>query len=1182
MMTGVVLVCFIMLLTEIQFGAIQAQTICNSPQYLELGKRGIVTCRFHKDFFAVWWYTSIDFGNSRPTVKYQNKLTTGPGYESGEFDVHPNGSLIVTEVLLKYEDVFTVAYLPSKEELYGFINVEVIVTVKPDVPFPFITQCGNVSNKCFTVADEADIECSVRGVRPKIHLDFIARTLEGDKNISRELVITSDGDVYTSTVITSYAFHLSPRVVLLVCKAYTNIPGLFENTESIALVQNSLVQTIPDQATSITIQRYERMELHCAENENAFIVWKKAIPPRYEDYELLFYSVNFGQSLIEVFAEDIILENNVSLVLPSVDVQHEGEYVCFYGDGMSDGVRVYNVTVVVLAYPAIDGCNGQAYCELPREYEGSLTCSIKGIRPNVELQWRAYFEDESDLILFSNQKRIVKYNRESFDVTLIVQYRVSDKRRKRLTVECRVVSANNLLSNLARKMDLLFFKEKTFQSHVVTRDVEEEIRMLEAVSGEKRNQFLNEIKERYKDLYDAVKPIPYMKDKTICGNDVFVDPCITFKDSNGKWIGLQTYHNVFSDPRIKSERLLLEGEPGYGKSTLAFQYAYDWCNSIQDSPLKDVDILILLRLKQLGGVSSFYRGIKEFLLPRKSTLTESDIENILTNSNSVVIILDAFDEYPDQNSRTSHIISIIAGKMFCDLIVLLTTRPLCLPQKYSPSPKRLRLRGFTQKARKYYIRKAVDNNDQTVREIEGCLEDNPILRDLCEVPLLFVHFAHIMYDYRNFTTLNSATKFFRHMISCLSHHIKNETQDVDNCNDDLLKNWQHKLYIKAFKALREGRKRMVCRKEELCEKLDQKFYNLYKDMGILVEVPYITAEFFTFNPDHVQYRQEVTFCHKVFCEWYAAHYLSDYIQKNPSLDLKECLRNLHPVDVQYLYRFSCGLNPDSAEKIINYLAEIEGVDKFAILCIFEKTGSIENIKQTISQLCSDGLIISDHDSLLLQRSSMQLLEISAKSKIPVKLLQLHNCFESVDFSISTLNTTSGLAMPSWILVEQLGLRMFNKRTSYDEYVDILKFSAKCPSLSLLGFYGSPPPESFKDESIPSDLQKRNVKVKYYGSYLESPVYTLDLRTGQWKRTDGAQCTEEDFNQMESDWKKVGDRDVDELRRLIFKYREQLSLSATKGNVTPGFVNDDDSIAHGNDDIDIMSQLRIDRKAHTHD
>ncbi|KAJ8043002.1 NLR family CARD domain-containing protein 4 [Holothuria leucospilota] len=627
--------------------------------------------------------------------------------------------------------------------------------------------------------------------------------------------------------------------------------------------------------------------------------------------------------------------------------------------------------------------------------------------------------------------------------------------------------------------------------------------MLEVSSVGKRDHFLKQLKDRYMDLYNAVKPIPYIKDKMLCVNNLFVDRCITFKDSNGEWISLDTYHDVFSDPKIKSERLFLEGEPGYGKSTVTLQYAYDWCNSVDDSPLKEVDILILLRLRQLGGVSSFYRAIKQFLLPKESTLTENDLKTILLKSNSVVVILDGFDEYPDQDSRTSDVISIIAREMFPKFIVLLTTRSSCLPHKYSPSTKRLRLTGFTDDARKNYIRKAVVDNEQILGEIESYLNENLILSDLCQVPLFFVLFAHTMYENEHFRNLNSATKFFRHMISCLHHHLKNKPQDADICNANLLAKGHDKLKIIAFKALNEKRKRMVWSKEELCKEIDQKFYDLYKDMGILVEeeVLDITDERLHLNSDHVQYRQEVRFYHKSFCEWYAAHYLSAFIQQNPALDLKECLGNLHPVDVQYLYRFSCGLNPDSAKQIIQYLAEIEGGDKFAILCILEQTGNIDNIKGTIRQLCSEGLIISDHDSLLLQRSSMQLLEIAARNKIPVKLLQLHNCFKSVDFPTSTLKTTSGLTLSSRIPVEQLGLRMFKKETSDDEYIDILKFSSMCSSLRLLGIYGSPPPKSFEDTSTLStlsNLNARDVRVKYYGSYLESPVYTLDLLAGQWK------------------------------------------------------------------------------------
>lgn len=93
------------------------------------------------------------------------------------------------------------------------------------------------------------------------------------------------------------------------------------------------------------------------------------------------------------------------------------------------------------------------------------------------------------------------------------------------------------------------------------------------------------------------------------------------------------------------------------------------------------------------------------------------------------------------------------------------------------------------------------------------------------------------------------------------------------------------------------------------------------------------------------------------------------------------LQHLHPVDAQYMYRFACGLDPNVAERVINYLQNVEGGDLFAILCLFEQPKKADGGKQTIRQICLQGIIISDQDSLLLQRSTMQLLEIATRNDV---------------------------------------------------------------------------------------------------------------------------------------------------------------------------------------------------------
>lgn len=85
--------------------------ICTSPQYLELGETDVIQCFFADGFLAVLWYNSTA---EEAILTYKNNEKSGRGYMSGEFDIFPNGSLIIQNVSLSHERYFRVTEIKSQ------------------------------------------------------------------------------------------------------------------------------------------------------------------------------------------------------------------------------------------------------------------------------------------------------------------------------------------------------------------------------------------------------------------------------------------------------------------------------------------------------------------------------------------------------------------------------------------------------------------------------------------------------------------------------------------------------------------------------------------------------------------------------------------------------------------------------------------------------------------------------------------------------------------------------------------------------------------------------------------------------------------------------------------------------------------------------------------------------------
>ncbi|XP_071831913.1 uncharacterized protein [Apostichopus japonicus] len=529
---------------------------------------------------------------------------------------------------------------------------------------------------------------------------------------------------------------------------------------------------------------------------------------------------------------------------------------------------------------------------------------------------------------------------------------------------------------------------------------------------DKKETMIRALKWKYKRRYEAVHPIPYMREKHFSVNQVFIDTgvevCLTETPHQGAsipWEPLESYKEIFGDRRMQAKRLVIEGEPGYGKSTLTMQLAYDWCNKIKDSPIHKVDILIILQLRQLSSQTSIPRAIKLYLLPR-ADITVKDIESILLRYH-VKILLDGYDEYLEHDLGVGlrPVDMVIVGKHLKNIDVAITTR--YQPKELAPGTKIVKLTGFDAKAREEYIRKGIDADDTKLKEIQTQLEDNVVLRDFCEVPLIFVMFAHVAEEKKYyFRDYNSVTGLFRFLVSCFHDHMRNKLTDANVNNLYRFENDHARLDYIAFSTLSEKGHQTKWEKKQLSEALTEELYNRYVQLGSFIEEEVVLD-----LDDSTSRITEVRFYHDIVCEWYAAHYLAFLASKpetkftstaghhSPQEDLVS-LNMLNPFNFQYVFRFACGLRPESGDKIIDYLRSIPGGEKFAILCSLEQNTK-ESLK-TVRTLCSDTVSFSDKDSQLSQRSLALLLKIASTHKVPIECLSLEKCLTADEDGTSYL------------------------------------------------------------------------------------------------------------------------------------------------------------------------------------
>ena len=203
-------------------------------------------------------------------------------------------------------------------------------------------------------------------------------------------------------------------------------------------------------------------------------------------------------------------------------------------------------------------------------------------------------------------------------------------------------------------------------------------------------------------------------------------------------------HKECSQPK----RVLIEGQPGIGKTTYCHKIAYDWAKKRKgDESFPDVLLVLLLKCKDINY--DLWEAIGDQLLPTEMNKEVKDkfFMFIRDHQSSVLLVLDGLDELP--SSQLPIYKKIIQGRVLPESYLVVTARHEVGVTVREYCHTLLEVEGFTKTDAKKFIQKYFGEEGQDLaRKLLDKLDSDRTLQDLTANPLNAALLCLLCEDFR--------------------------------------------------------------------------------------------------------------------------------------------------------------------------------------------------------------------------------------------------------------------------------------------------------------------------------------------------------------------------------------------------------------------------------------------------